>query len=326
MVIFGIINERSIADVLKVAFLSYPVIFFASVMLTEPSTLPPTRKLQIIYAGLVGVIFGSQYHIGPITSNPETALIIGNVFSYLFSLKERAVLVLEEKREIAKWAWEFVFKAGSKLNFIPGQFLEWTLPNVPLDSRGNRRYFTIASSPTEDKILLGVRFYPNPSKFKAKLLSLEKGSKLTAGQLSGDFILPKNPNQKLVLIAGGIGVTPYRSFLKYLIDKNEKRSIILFCINKTVEEIPYRDFLSEAGEKLNIKIVHILSEEQELPPEISGETGHISSGIIKKYVNDIEQRVFYISGSNAVVNACKELLDQIGVRGKSVMTDYFPGF
>ena len=54
-----------------------------------------------------------------------------------------------------------------------------------------------------------------------------------ASQLAGDFILPEDKNKKLVFIAGGIGVTPFRSMIKYLIDKNEKRDIIIFYSNRT---------------------------------------------------------------------------------------------
>jgi ferredoxin-NADP reductase len=326
MIIFGFINGRDPLDVLRVAFLSYPVVFFASVMLTEPSTLPPTGKLQMAYALLVGLIFGSQYHIGPITSSPETALVIGNVFSYLVSLKEKALLILLDKREIAKGAYEFVFSVRNKFHFNPGQYLEWTLPNVALDARGNRRYFTIASSPTEENIKLGVRFYDNPSKFKSKLISLEKGAKVSAGQLGGDFVLPADPSKKLVFIAGGIGITPFRSMLKYLLDKNEKRSIVMFCINKTEKEIPYIDILSEAQEKLGIKVVHVLSEEKSLPKNLTGESGHITADVIKKYASDYQERIFYISGSNAVVNAGKRLVTSLGVKFSSIVTDYFPGF
>jgi ferredoxin-NADP reductase len=322
---FGIKNGRDPIDVLSVSLLSYPVIFFGTIMLTEPSTLPPTRKLQIIYAALVGFLFGSQFSLGPITSSPETALVAGNIFSFAFSLKKKLILELSEKREIAKGAYEFVFDIKNKFSFAPGQFLEWTLAGFNPDFRGNRRYFTIASSPTENKVKLGVRFYDRPSKFKEKLLSLEKGSKVTAGNLAGDFTLPEDSDKKLVFIAGGIGITPFVSMLKFLIDKNQKRRIILFDINKTPEEIPYKNFLSEAQKKLGVNVIHILTEVKELPSGLRGETGHINSEIIRKYVPGIKENIFYVSGSNSVVNAVKQILSRLGVTHTNIVTDYFPG-
>jgi ferredoxin-NADP reductase len=288
--------------------------------------MPPTRKLQIIYACLVGIIFGAQYKIGPLYSAPETALILGNIFSYIVSFKEKTVLVLSDKREIAKGAYEFIFSTKRPIKFLPGQYLEWTLPNTGLDSRGNRRFFTIASSPTEKNIHLGVRFYPNPSKFKTKLLSLSKGDKLTVGQLSGDFVLPEDTSRKLVFIAGGIGITPFRSMIKFLLDNNQRRDVVFIVINKTPEEIPYKDLLNEAEKKVGIKIVHVLTELKTMSKDLQAEIGHLTDDMIRKHISDYNDRTFYISGSNAVVNSCKKILAEVGVKASKIVTDYFPGF
>src|SRR3989338_7921788 len=89
----------------------------------------------------------------------ESALVLGNVFSYLVSPKEKLILKLKEKIKIAQNTYDFVFPIRQKLKFQPGQYMEWTLPAQKNDSRGQRRHFTIASSPTEQEIKIGVKFY-----------------------------------------------------------------------------------------------------------------------------------------------------------------------
>ncbi len=136
-----------------------PLFFFATIMLTEPLTAPPTKMWRRFYAVLTGILFIPQIHIGPIYSTPELAIVVGNVFSYVVSPKQRVLLQLKRKSKLAPDIVDFVFKSSRKLAFLPGQYMEFTLAHAHADSRGNRRYFTLASSPTEGVVRLGIRFY-----------------------------------------------------------------------------------------------------------------------------------------------------------------------
>ncbi len=96
-------------------------------------------------------------HIGSIYSTPELALLVGNVFSALVNPKGKVILTLKENKQISDTTSEFIFSSNRTLPFLPRQYMEWTLPHEKTDSRGDRRYFTIASSPTEKDIRLGVK-------------------------------------------------------------------------------------------------------------------------------------------------------------------------
>ncbi len=326
MVLFGFINNRNPIEVIKVAILSYPVIFFGTIMLTEPSTTPPTKKLQAIYGILVGIIFGSQFRIGPISPTPEIALIIGNIYSYAVSSKQKLFLQFESQAQIAKDTYEFVFGGKNNFAFTAGQYLEWTLPNVKINSRGNRRFFTIASSPTEDKIKLGLKISQDSSDFKKKLLGLKPGDQIIGNQLSGDFSLPKDQNKKLVFIAGGIGITPFRSIIEYMLDKKDRRDITLFYSNKTSDEIAYKNILERANKELGIKTIFLLNDGQTMPSGVDFEIGRLNADMLKKYVADCTNRTFYVSGPEGMVNAYKSLLKSMGIKNSCIITDYFPGF
>ncbi len=301
-----------------------PFFFFAFVMLTEPLTAPPTRFWRIAYGLLVGVLFAPALHIGGVYSTPELALILGNVFSYIVSPKQKLVLKLKEKIQIAPDMYDFVFTGSGEMKFKPGQYMEWTLGHKKTDSRGNRRYFTLASSPTENEIRLGVRFYERSSSFKRALLNLDEGGTIAAAGLAGDFTLPKDKNEKLVFIAGGIGITPFRSMAKYLSDKGERRDIILIYSNRSAEDAVYKDVFVEAGRRIGLKTVHTFTETA--PALWKGEKGRVNAAMVARNAPDWRERTFYISGTHAMVAAAEEALKGMGVHQSRIKTDFFPGF
>lgn len=303
-----------------------PLLFFAFVLLTEPLTTPPTQGLQVIYGGLVGFLFSPQIHLGNYFTTPEIALVLGNIFSYLASPKEKLILQLKQRLKVSPDIYDFLFFSKEKLAFTPGQYLEFTLGQKNIDSRGNRRYFTLASSPTESYLSIGVKFYQNASSFKKTLGSLEPGNKILAGQLAGDFVLPKNPDQKLVFIAGGIGITPFRSMVKYLLDFHQKREVTLFYSNKIASEIAYKEVFDQAEKEFGIRTIYALTDKAQIPQGWAGKIGYIDEKMIKAEVPDYLERKFYLSGPRAMVKAFEETLEKMGVKKSRIKTDFFPGF
>lgn len=292
-----------------------PILFLAFIMLTEPLTTPPRRISRIIYGGLVGFLFPPQVHLGNIYSTPELALLLGNIFSYLASPKQRLILSLKEKVQLASNIYDFVF-GKQNLAFLPGQYLEWTLGHENPDSRGNRRYFTIASSPSENEIKIGVRFNENSSSFKKALLALGNGEKIVASQLSGEFTLPKDKSKKLTFIAGGIGITPFRSMIKYLLDCGEKRDIILFYSVKNEGDLVYQDIFDRAKRELGIKVIYIVTDQK----------GLLDETMIRAQAPDYKKRIFYLSGPRSMVEAFQTVLSKMGVGGNQIKVDFFPGY
>lgn len=327
MVIFaGLSGGQALGVTLNRFFTLSPIFFFAFVMLTEPLTTPPTRALQVAYGAITGFLFAPQVHLGSLYTTPELALIGGNVFSYLVSPKSKLELVLQQIEKIGNNTYDYVFRPDRQLAFQPGQYLEWTLPVERSDDRGNRRYFTIASSPTEKDIRMGVKFYPQPSRFKQELSAMKRGDRLIAGSLAGSFVLPKDKNKKLVFLAGGIGITPFRSMIKYLSDKGEKRDIFLLYGNNTVGDIAYSGVFGDAVNKIDLKTIYSLADKTKIPANWTGTTGFVDENMVKNNIPDYLERTFYISGPQGMVLNYKEMLKSMGVPGSQIKTDYFPGF
>ena len=309
------------AMVLTEMFGSSPLLFFAFIMLTEPLTAPTRRLPQLAFAAIVGVLFAPNTHVGTLYATPELALLVGNLFAYAAGPRGTFVLTLERIERSAADSYDFIFRSPKKLAFRAGQYLEWTLRLDHPDSRGNRRTFTLASAPTEGTIRLGVRFHPEGSAFKRALAAMRPGDTIQASQIAGDFVLPRDRKEKLVFIAGGIGITPFRSMLQHLIDRDERRVITVLYGIRRREDIAYRDVLDAAESRLGIRTVYAVSQETSRGQQ----RGAIDADLVREAVPDYRERTFYVSGSGAMVAAIRTLLIAMGVERARIRTDFFPG-
>jgi len=314
-------NGVGVVASLMRAFVLVPTVFLATIMLTEPMTTPPTRTKRMLYGATVGALFLPGIPLFSLYATPELALLVGNIFSYLISPKTKLILTLTNRIKLAPNMYEFIFTPNRRLSFSSGQYLEWTLAHDKYDMRGIRRYFTIASSPNDPAIRLSTKFYEPASTFKKSLLSLRKGSTLVVSQLSGDFIMPRNPSRKIVFIAGGIGITPFISMIRDLIDRNKSRDIVLLYANRTATDTAYRDILNTATAH-GVQTVYAFSNE----PKASGGISIINTDVIKSQIPDFSERVFYISGPHSMVAGIDTTLRELGIPSSQIKSDYFPGF
>ena len=307
-------------------FLSYPTLFLAFFMLTEPFTMPPTKTQQAWYGALVGALSSTAVFAPFLAMTPELALVLGNGFAYLFRIRQKLFLTLVEKRQIATDTWEFVFRRPATFTFLPGQYVEWMLPHKPTDSRGLRRYFTIASSPTEPVVRLACKIMPQDgSSYKAALLNLDEGEVVIASQLAGDFVLPTKvagqPEPKLGFMAGGIGVTPFSSQLSYMDHSGVTYGTALYYCCRTAGELGYlEDFKSM---NVPLSIIPVLAQEEHMNE--SDEAGFITVEMLDRRTPDWRERIWYLSGPPGMVNAYYKMLRTAGLSKKQIKKDFFPG-
>lgn len=293
-----------------------PLLFFGTVMLTEPLTSPTKQRNLLIF----GVVVGIFYSFTQLHRTPEEALLIGNAAAFLLEPNRSLLLKLIGRRQEAADIFSFIFATPKKLRFEAGQYMEWTLPHTGIDARGNRRYLTIASAPTEDNIMFTVKVPPSHSKFKDSLMNLKKGEKIAATRLAGDFTL-KGDNQKVAFIAGGVGITPFRSIIQELVDKGQAHDIHLFYSVTAADEIAFEQLFSHAA-PLGIKTSYITTSGKEADML----HGYLDERMIKAKLPDYQQRLFYISGPQAFVAAIRGHLLDMGVKPARITTDFFPGY
>ncbi len=221
---------------------------------------------------------------------------------------------IEEKRKEVDDIYSFIFQPQEPVTWQAGQYALYRVSHDNPDNRGETRIFTISSPPFQKRIMLTTNYsFEESSSFKKALFAKKAGDVVEAIKIDGKFTVNKE-YQKLVFIAGGIGITPFHSILLDLEEKKDYRDIILVYSNKNEEHIVFKDTLNNLAKrysKLNIKYI--------FSPQRADEN------LIKETVPDLEERVFYISGPMRLVKAVEETLYQLKVDKENIKKDYFPG-
>ena len=129
-------GETSVVDAASTALVSYPILFLAGVMLTEPLTLPPRRWQQLLEAVVVAAVLAVPYDLGPLHSTPEAALVVGNLLAFGFGQRGAVRLTLTRQTRLTPRTLELAFRADRPVRFVPGQWVELTVPHPRMHERG----------------------------------------------------------------------------------------------------------------------------------------------------------------------------------------------
>ncbi len=230
-------------------------------------------------------------------------------------------LTLVKKSDEAKGAESFYFTSDEEFKFEAGQYIYITLPklNYP-DERGDTRHFTISSSPTEGNIIRITTRIREESGYKKTLDELPIGTIIEGRGPQGLFILPKDksPETSHIFLAGGIGITPFRSMIKYNMDNNLNLNIHLIYSNSNSDFI-FKDELTKWQKECeNLKIDFI-------DTSISD---HIDATKLSSLLNNppFLNPNFWVVGPNAFVNAMEETLETMKIPEDSIKTEKFTGY
>jgi glycine betaine catabolism B len=301
---------------LTTIFVSWPLLFVGAVMLTEPLTLPPKAYQQYIVAVAVGMLITFPVHYGRITMTPALALTIGNVIGWWYGQRKSITLRYVGVKRMKGNIYDFTFDA-SGIEFEPGQYIEISLPHKNADSRGSRRVFSIVASPGDEQINVGTKIPEKPSSFKRSLLGLKPGTKVQATRIAGDFVLPKDDTAQTICIAGGIGITPFISFIT-----SSKRPLKLYYVVSRSSDISYVDQLRHYDAD-----VTLISQDGSDRPVSSWEyiKGKLDKSVLDTIISQIsKQSHIYISGPPAMVLATRDYLKKNGLH--NVKVDEFSGY
>jgi ferredoxin-NADP reductase len=305
---------------LQVALLSSPVVFLGGFMFSEPLTLPPLRRQQLVVAVVYALpLWLSALNLPTIALlSPALALIVGNVVAFFFGQRRGIKLTLSSRRQLTPTTWEFGFTPTAPVQFRPGQYMELTLPHRPGDARGYRRIFSIASAPADGSIAFAIKFSEKTSTFKSALAALPLGTQLRATSVGGDFLLPEDARTPVLLIAGGIGITPY---IAQLTEAAARDTVLVYSVTSP-DELVYAEELERSG-------IRVLLIAPQSPPELPDTwrylgAARLSAATLQAEVPALAERVVYVSGPPAMVAELKAALHAAGVH--RVVSDYFTGY
>jgi ferredoxin-NADP reductase len=321
-------------DALWQAVAQRPLLFFVGFMLTEPLTLPPRRWQQLGLAAVVGVVFAVPYNVGFFANSPELALLVGNLLAFVLGQRGALRLTFTGSRTLTPSTTEFGFNPSRPVRYLPGQFMELDLPHDKSDGKGRRRVFSLTSAPGSATVTFGVRTAEPLSAAKKALLALEPGDPVTATSVGGDFVLPRDPRTPVLLIAAGIGVTPYLAHLAA--GAGRDRDVVLLLLARNAAEIAYARELEGCGARMVARLA-----DGSIPPSFIADAGNLADagaagpgGVaspprldgtsLRALVPDIAERTVYVSGAPSSVASLRRAAREAGAR--RVRVDSFAGY
>ncbi len=241
-------------------------------------------------------------------------MVIPKQFSLFFLKKE---LVAHE-------TYSFHFDLSrTNLDFFPGQYVRITLPFQANDGRGTSRFLTVSSSPlVKEKLIITTK--SGPSDFKKALFALEPQQKVDFFGPMGGFYFRETIMQKHVFLAGGIGITPFWSMIQYIAAKQLTMPVTLIVSFSTPSDILYMNELNQISHRQsNIQIIHTITSPKAL---WKGERGRISEKLIRKYIPNISEPLYFIVGSLKMVTDTEDLLVNMGIPQQQIRLEQFTGY
>jgi ferredoxin-NADP reductase len=233
---------------------------------------------------------------------------------------------LLRREEVAEGTMSFYFDKPAGFQFKPGQYLDCTLTDPPeTDAEGNTRSFSLASAPEEKDLMIVTRM--RDTAFKRVLKKIPFGTQLKVEGPLGSFTLHSATSRPAVFLAGGIGITPFRSMMVNDARKGLARRIVLFYSNRRPEDAAFLQELQQLGsENKNYRIVCAMTEMEKSKRPWNGETGYIDKAMLARFVPDLAAPIYYIAGPPAMVSAMKQTLVGARVDEDDVRAEDFAGY
>lgn len=233
------------------------------------------------------------------------------------------LLKLLNRKEVARDTVVFQFSKPPGFTFKPGQYGGFTLINPIEIERGTAtKRFSLLSTPDDDDIAIVTRMQNSAYKHSLNALPLHKEIKF-AGP-TGNFILHEEKTIPAVFIAGGIGIAPFYSMIRYELKANTSQSLFLFYGNASPSQSAFiPELMQLAASHPNF---HFVPTMDDAPTSWTGERGLITESMIRHYVADITSPIYYVCGSPAMVTAIQELLIEMGILENNIKVEDFPGY
>lgn len=230
---------------------------------------------------------------------------------------------LKKKEVVARETTAFYFEKPAGFNFTAGQYMDWKVVNPHYtDAEGNSRDLTISAAPSEPDLAFTVRI--RESAFKRNLAGATVGLEMEVSGPSGRFVLPENTEIPVVFIAGGIGITPFRSMSVEATLMKSAQKITLLYANHEPEEAAYLSELLELEKRNpNFKLIATMTGKA---PGWTGERGRIDEEMTQRLIPDWKSVKYYVAGPAEMVFSMNEKLLGMGISKENIKLEDFPGY
>lgn len=242
-------------------------------------------------------------------------------------------MTLKNRLEVAERTLEIRFEKPPNMTFKPGQYMDLSVIDpIETDDSGNTRSLSINSSPEDPDLVFATRL--RHSAFKRNLESMPLGSELRVEGPFGDFTLHQNTKRPAVLLAGGIGVTPFRSMVRRSIHERYPHRIFLFYANRRPEDAPFLDEFRDL-QKANplFSFIPTMTKVAGSSKRWQGETGYIRFELLTKHLGVVRLKadeptrpIFYIAGPPEMVGGLRSMLNHAHVEDDDIRMEEFAGY
>ena len=228
-----------------------------------------------------------------------------------------------ETREVARGTLFVRFAVDGYPDFRPGAYFWVELPERGhTDDKGLRRHISLATSPTEAGVV-GLATRLRDTAFKRTLAELAVGDEVEVEEPKGSFLLPEDTGVEYVFVAGGIGITVFRSMLRYIADTGEPYRVTLVYSNRDRESTAFLDELDELEARIpGLRVVLTMTDDEGW----DGETRHLDAGVLSELLGGLEGRTFLVAGPPPMAQAVADSLLAAGVDESRVLADRFSGY
>lgn len=230
---------------------------------------------------------------------------------------------IKSKEEVAVGTLRVEFEVKEPFSFKPGQYCVINLGTLQYpDPRGPRRQFSINNSPNQ-KGLIVITTRISESGLKQTLKGLPIGSQVELGPIGGVFTLPDDTEKPLVMIAGGIGITPFLSMLAYITEQKLPYKVTLVYSNRNKESTAYlKELQNYQLQTTNYQLILTMTDD----PTWTGEKRMVNAEFIKSYFPQVNDQSYMVVGPPKMVEAVEKALLEAGVTVDNIRKENFTGY
>jgi ferredoxin-NADP reductase len=230
------------------------------------------------------------------------------------------------REEVAEGTMAFHFERPSGFTHRPGQSLLMRLMGpAETDAEGDARTFTIASAPHEPDLMIATRM--RNTAFKRTLKTATLGTRVAIDGPDGQMVLHEDSSRAAILLAGGIGVTPFRAIAMHATHEKLLHRLYLFYSNRRPEDAAFLTELQQLQEiNPRYRLIATMAEPQKSRVRWSGETGFIRRDMLERYVPDLKAPIFYFAGPPAMTAAMQQMLQAMGIHEQAMRYEEFYGY
>ncbi|CAG9180856.1 ferredoxin--NADP reductase [Cupriavidus pinatubonensis] len=234
---------------------------------------------------------------------------------------------LRAREDVADGTMAFHFEKPSGFSFQPGQAIDLILadPGPTADSHVARHTFSIVSAPFQDEVVIATRM--RDSAYKHALKSLPIGAAAGLEGPSGSLTLHRDRGRPAVLVAGGIGITPFISMLRHAAREQLPQQLLLLYSNRRPEDAAFLAELNQLERKnRNFRLIATMTQAAKSNRRWEGETGPIDEDRVRTACSNLSAPVFYLAGPPGMVEGIRQSLNDAGINDEDIRSEEFFGY